>query len=81
MSTAIEIRRTDDGAIFARRVDGKPLTQEDREEAKPMAANELQPLAAEVDPPPCWNCRATTSQTKDIHGQPWWVCWQCAKTA
>ena len=50
MRAAIEIRRTDDGAILARRVDGKPLTQQDREEAKRMAASELQPLAEATDP-------------------------------
>ena len=35
----IEVRRTDDGAILARRLDGKPLTPEDREEAKRKAVD------------------------------------------
>jgi hypothetical protein len=32
-------------------------------------------------PPPCWNCGATMTRTKDINGTPWWACWECAKTA
>jgi hypothetical protein len=47
MSAVIEIRKTDDGAILARRVDGKPLTPEDREEAKRMAAT--RPTGLTVD--------------------------------
>src|SRR5262245_19093080 len=38
MSALIEIRTADDGAILARRLDGKPLTPEDREEARRIAA-------------------------------------------
>jgi hypothetical protein len=38
MSVAIQVRRTPDGRIQARRVDGKPLTARDREEARTLAA-------------------------------------------
>jgi len=48
MSAAIEIRRTDDGAIFARRVDDKPLTPENREEARRLAVIEELPSRAWV---------------------------------
>ena len=72
MSAAIQVRKTDDGRILARRLDGKPLTPEDREEAKALAKDV---------PPPCWNCNATMTQTRDISGKPWWACWACAKTA
>ena len=37
MNTSIEIRKTPDGRIQARRLDGKPLTPPDREEAKMLA--------------------------------------------
>ncbi len=40
MNLSIEIRKTDDGAVFARRIDGKPLTPEDREQAKRLAFHE-----------------------------------------
>ena len=45
MNTALEIRKTRDGRIQARRSDGKPLTGEDREEARRLAVIE--------DFPPC----------------------------
>lgn len=46
MNAAIEIRKTPDGRIQARRLDGKPLTSEDREEARRMAViEELPPRA------------------------------------
>jgi len=46
LNAAIEIRKTPDGRIQARRFDGKPLTPEDREQAKAMAViDELPPLA------------------------------------
>lgn len=46
MDAVIEIRKTPDGRIQARRLDGKPLTVEDREEARRMAAiEELPPRA------------------------------------
>ena len=46
MNAAIEIRKNLDGRIQARRLDGKPLTSEDREEARRMALiEELPPRA------------------------------------
>jgi hypothetical protein len=46
VNVAIEIRKTPDGRIQARRMDGKPLTSEDREEAHRMALiEELPPRA------------------------------------
>lgn len=30
--------------------------------------------------PPCWNCGATMTRTKDISSKPWWACWECAKS-
>jgi len=44
MNAAIEIRKTADGRIQARRKDGRPLTPEDREQARRMAViDELPP--------------------------------------
>jgi len=68
----IEVKKTADGRILARRNDGLNLTPEDREEAKALAKGV---------PPPCWNCGATMTRTKDISGKPWWACWSCARTA
>ena len=46
MNAAIEIRKTPDGRFQARRLDGLPLTAEDREEARLMAlVEELPPRA------------------------------------
>jgi hypothetical protein len=45
MNAAIEIRKIADGKIQARRLDGKPLTPEDREAAKRIAARELASMA------------------------------------
>jgi len=45
MNPAIEIRKTDDGAILARRLDGKPLTPEDREQARRIAAVDQTPIS------------------------------------
>jgi hypothetical protein len=46
VNAAIEVRKTPDGRIQARRMDGKPLTAEDRERARCMAAiEELPPRA------------------------------------
>ncbi|GEM_PF-5273351 len=72
MNASIEIRKTPDGRIQARRVDGKPLTAEDREEAKKLAQNV---------PPPCWNCGAIMTPTEDIYGKSVFACWSCAKWA
>ena len=50
MNAAIAIRRLPDGRILARRKDGKPLTPQDREEAKKLAViEELPPRAWVVD--------------------------------
>lgn len=70
--TLLEVKRTLEGRILARRKDGQPLTPEDREEAKRLA-QEL--------PPPCWNCGGITTQTKDIYGETVFACWGCAKWA
>ena len=45
MNATIEIQKTDDG-IFARRLDGKPLTAEDKEEARRMATTSPAPATA-----------------------------------
>lgn len=68
----LEVKKTPDGKILARRKDGLPLTPEDREEAKKLALETA---------PPCWNCGATTTETQDIYGREWWACWTCAKSA
>ena len=47
MNPAIAIRKTPDGRVQARRIDGKPLSDADREEARRMA------LIAEI-PPRAW---------------------------
>jgi len=72
MNQMLEVRKTVDGKVFARRRDGVPLTAEDREEVRRLA---------ERVPPPCWNCGATMSPTKDIYGKSLFACWSCAKSA
>jgi hypothetical protein len=72
MNQALEMRKTADGKVFARRKDGLPLTAEDREEVRKLALS---------IPPPCWNCGATMSPTHDIYGNSVFVCWSCAKSA
>lgn len=72
MNQALEVRKTPDGKVFARRKDGLPLSPEDREEAKRLV-QELRPL--------CWNCGGTTTETRDIYGETVWACWNCAKWA
>lgn len=50
MNVGIEIRKTPDGRIQARRLDGKPLSAADREEARRMAViEELPPRAWVVE--------------------------------
>ena len=44
----IEVKRSPEGKILARRTDGQPLTAEDREAAKTLAIAEEQPLRARV---------------------------------
>ena len=48
MNTAVEIRKTPDGTIQARRSDGKPLTEDDRAEARRLAIIEELPPQARV---------------------------------
>ena len=45
MNLAIEIRKSDDGAILARRLDGKPLTPGDREQARRIALVDQTPVS------------------------------------
>lgn len=66
----VEVKRTPDGRVLARRRDGLPLGPEDREEARKLA-KEVAPL--------CWNCGAITTETKDIYGRDVFVCWACAR--
>ena len=50
MNPAIAIRKTPDGRIQVRRIDGKPLSDADREEARRMAViEELPPRAWVVE--------------------------------
>lgn len=44
MNQALEVRKTPDGKVFARRKDGLPLSPEDREEARKMIQAEEDPL-------------------------------------
>jgi hypothetical protein len=48
VNVAIEIRKTQNGRIQARRLDGRPLTSEDRENARWMALTEDLPARAWV---------------------------------
>jgi len=48
MNAALEIRKTSDGRIQARRVDGRPLTVEDKEQARLLAVVEELPSRAWV---------------------------------
>lgn len=61
-----------DGRVRARRIDGKPLSDTDRQEAKMLAA---------MIPPDCWNCGATMTNATDIFGNRLFICWSCAKSA
>lgn len=70
--TLLEVKRTEDGRILARRKDGLPLSPEDRAAAKGIA---------DGLPPPCWNCHGVTTETVDIYGKNVFVCWSCAKWA
>lgn len=72
MSQVLEIKRTPDGKVLARRKDGQPLTPEDREAAKKLAEDISQA---------CWNCGATMTEDRDISGAPVCACWACAKWA
>jgi hypothetical protein len=45
MTPVLQIRRTPDGRIQARRVDGRPLTAQDKEEAKRIATTGQRPTS------------------------------------
>jgi hypothetical protein len=71
MNQLLEIRRLPDGKVQARRKDGKPLTDEDRDEVRRLTGR-------------CWNCGEPWSETvTDIYGRRWKVCWRptCSKSA
>ncbi|MBI4527178.1 MAG: hypothetical protein HY695_25570 [Deltaproteobacteria bacterium] len=48
MNQLLEVKRTADGKVLARRKDGQPLTPEDREQAKLLAQAEEEPIEAFV---------------------------------
>ncbi len=92
--SAIQVKRTPDGQVLARRMDGQPLTAQDREEARRMAAGvqeeggpgiqekeTIHPSGSILAAPPCQICGATMTETTDIYGRELWVCWECARTA
>lgn len=68
----LEVKRTPNGRLLARRKDGLPLTPKDRKEAKRLSVEH---------PRPCWNCGQSMTDTNDIYGKAWWACWSCAKWA
>lgn len=72
MSLQIAIKKTLDGRLLARREDGQPLSDQDKELVKQISQ----------EAPLCWNCDSylMTPET-DIYGEPVWVCWGCAKWA
>ena len=43
----VEVRRLPDGSLQARRVDGKPLTDADRNEVRRIAQNNAEPIAVD----------------------------------
>ena len=75
----LEVKKNPDGKVLARRTDGRPLTSEDREEAKRLI--ETQADKAILAGPPCWNCGAQMAETTDIYARVWWKCWGCATNA
>ena len=68
----LEVKKTPEGKVLARRKDGLPLTPEDREQARRLVKEPS---------PACWNCGATMTETADIYGQTVFVCWACAMWA
>ncbi len=74
----LEVKKTPDGKVLARRTDGRPLTPQDRVEAKRLI--ETKAGEAFLVAPSCWNCGAQTTETIDIYGRSWWKCWGCALT-
>jgi len=69
-----EIKWTPDERAMARRVDGMPMTDEDRRELKAL----LEKLdRREV----CFNCGSPWSLFTNPAGEKFFVCWGCAKAA
>jgi hypothetical protein len=69
-----EIRWTPDDKPMARRVDGHPMTDEDRNELR-MLIQKMN--ACQV----CFNCGSTWSVFTKSTGEKVFVCWVCAKSA
>jgi len=59
MPTALKVRKLADGRLQARRLDGEPLTDADRQEARRIAEAEPQPRAWEIE-------RATDPATGEL---------------
>ena len=51
------------------------LTPEGRKAVKAIDTVEEAPTQERA--PNCWNCTATMTETLDIYGRDWWVCWLC----
>jgi hypothetical protein len=69
-----EIKWTPDERAMARRVDGRPMTDEDRRELKAL----LEKMdSREV----CFNCGSPWSLFTKPTGERFFVCWVCAKEA
>lgn len=71
----LEIKKSPDGRIMARRTDRKPLTPKDMQEARKLAESQA------TDSPPCWNCGEATAATQDIYGREVFICDRCAVSA
>ncbi len=90
---AIQVKRAPNGRTLARRMDGQPLTSQDREEARRMAEVQeegalgireketIHPSGAILAAPPCWNCGHPMTEAKTIYGEDVMTCWWCAKRA
>ena len=63
MIPALQIRKTPDGRIQARRLDGKPLTAEDRENAKTL-------MVIEALPPRAWVVEEICDKAVKICSEP-----------
>lgn len=68
-----EIRWSPDDRPMARRVDGAPMTDEDRQQLKTLLEKmERREL--------CWNCGGEWSLFTTDAGTKHFVCWACAKS-
>jgi len=67
----LEVMRTADGRVLARRADGLPLTAQDREEAKRLAGDA---------PRECSECGQPMTVMGGTQRLKVWVCWHCAKS-